>query len=107
MHEKHRHASVRILDCDSQQWMLIAFRAYSDLKENTFTKFLDELLSEMYFLLEREVAGSKMIVPNWAHFHEYDFQIRKEALKLDNPSRRRCGQLTIILSTELSIGSLF
>ena len=50
----------------------------SDLKENTFTKFL----SEKNLLLEREVAGSKIIVPNWAHCLEYEFQLRKDALKL-------------------------
>ena len=33
-------------------------------------------------LLEREVAGSKMIVPEWAQCLEYDFQLRKEALRL-------------------------
>ena len=55
---------------------------YSDVKETTFTKFLDELLCEKNFLLEREVAGSKMIVPNRAHCLEYEFQLRKEVLKL-------------------------
>ena len=55
---------------------------YSDLQESTFTKLLDELLSEKNFLLEREIAGCKMVVPEWAHCLEYEFQIRKEALRL-------------------------
>ena len=46
-------------------WLLAQMRQptrllYADLKETTFTKFLDELLSEKKFLLEREIAGSKM-----------------------------------------------
>ena len=71
----------------THMWLLAQMRqptrpVYSDLKESTFTKFLDELLSEKNFLLEREVAGSKMIVPEWAHCLEYEFQLRKEALRL-------------------------
>ena len=71
----------------THMWLLAQMRqptrpAYSDLKETTFTKFLDELLSEKNSLLEREVAGSKMLVPNRAHCLEYEFQLRKEALKL-------------------------
>ena len=71
----------------THMWLLAQMRqptrpVYSDLKESTFTKFLDELLSENFFLLEREVAGGKMIVPEWAHCLEHEFQLRKEALRL-------------------------
>ena len=64
-------------------WFLAQLRQptrplYSNLKETAFTKFFGELPSEKKKnLLEREVAGSKMIVPKWAHC-----QLRKEALKL-------------------------
>ena len=71
----------------THMWLLAQMRQptrpiYSDLKESTFTKLLDELLSEKNFLLEREIAGCKMVVPEWAHCLEYEFQIRKEALRL-------------------------
>ena len=34
------------------------------------------------FLLEREIASTRMIVPNWTHCLEFEFQLRKEALRL-------------------------
>ena len=79
---------------------------YADLKETTFTKFLDESLSEKNFLLEREIAGTRMIVPNWTHCQEHEFQIRKEALKLKReegqPMERALWAAT--LTTGSSIG---
>ena len=42
---------------------------------------LDELLSEDMFQLEQEVAGEKMITPRWEHCLEYEYQLRKEAIK--------------------------
>ena len=53
----------------SHMWLLAQMRQptrplHADLKESTFSKFLDELLSEKNFLLEREVAGTKKIVSN-------------------------------------------
>ena len=71
----------------THMWLLAQMRQptrliYSDLKESTFTKLVDELLSEKNFLPEREIAGCKMVVPEWAHCLEYEFQTRKEALRL-------------------------
>ena len=55
---------------------------HADQKESTFAKFRDELLSEKNFLLEREAAGTKRIVPNWTHCLEYEFQSRKQTLRV-------------------------
>ena len=68
-------------------WLLAKMRQptkplHADLKETTFSKFLDEFLGEKNFLLEREVAGSKLVVPDWTHCLDYEFQLRKEALRL-------------------------
>ena len=71
----------------SHMWLLARMRQptrplYADLKETTFSKFLDEVLGEKKILLEREVVGSKLIVPDWNHCSGYELQLRKEALRL-------------------------
>ena len=71
----------------SHMWLLAKMRQptrplYADLKETTFSKSLDELLGEKNFYLEREVAGSKLVVPDWTHCLDYEFPLRKEALRL-------------------------
>ena len=71
----------------SHMWLLAQMRQptrplYGDLTETTFGKFLNESLSVKNFLLERDIAGTKLIVPNWTHCLEKEFQLRKEALRL-------------------------
>ena len=44
------------------------------------------------FLLEREIAGPRMIVPNWTHCQEHEFQIRKEALRLTREEGEPVGK---------------
>ena len=51
-------------------------------KQATFPKILDELLSEKNFLLDRNIAGTRMIVPKWEHCLEYEYQVRRQAIKL-------------------------
>ena len=48
----------------------------------TFPKILDELLSEKNFLLDRNIAGTRKIVPKWEHCLEYEYQVRSQAIKL-------------------------
>ena len=47
-----------------------------------FSDILEELLSENMFMLQREVAGMPLVVPRWEHCLEYEFQLRKEAIRL-------------------------
>ena len=50
----------------------------ADFTETTFPKILDELLSEKNFLLDRNIAGTRMIVPKWDHCLEYEYQVRRQ-----------------------------
>ena len=50
--------------------------------ETTFQKILDELLSEKNFLLDQDIAGTRMIVPKWEYSLEYEYQVRRQAIKL-------------------------
>ena len=59
-----------------------ARQIFADFTEMTFPKILDELLSEKNFLLDRIIAGTKMIVPKWEHCLEYEYQVRRQAIKL-------------------------
>ena len=49
-----------------------ARQIFADFTETTFPKILDELLSEKNFLLDRNIAGTRMIVPKWEHCLEYE-----------------------------------
>ena len=59
-----------------------ARQIFADFIETTFPKILDELLSDKNFLLDRNIAGTRMIVPKWDHCLEYEYQVRRQAIKL-------------------------
>ena len=54
---------------------------YKDLEVNTFSGFLDELLSDRNFLMEGG-DDDNLILPPWNECLNYEFQIRKEAVRL-------------------------
>ena len=56
-------------------------RLYEDFNDRTWSDLLDELMSEDMFQLEQEVAGEKMVWPRWEHCLEYEYQLRKEAVR--------------------------
>ena len=71
----------------SNLWLLAKMRqtarqTFADFTEMTFPKMLDQLLSEKNFLLDRNIAGTKMIGPKWDHCLEYEYQVRRQAIKL-------------------------
>ena len=71
----------------SNLWLLAKMRQparqiFADFTETTFPKILDELLSEKNFLLDRNIAGTRIIVPKWEHCLEYEYQVRRQAIKL-------------------------
>ena len=71
----------------SHMWLLSQMRQpgrhlFADLTDRTFSDILEELLSENMFMLQREVAGMPLVVPRWEHCLEYEFQLRKEAIRL-------------------------
>ena len=51
-------------------------------QKKTLCDFLEELLSCRNFQAERAVGGEKMVVPLWSHCLDYEFQLRKQAIKL-------------------------
>ena len=53
----------------------------SDLTKDTFNDLLEELLSTRNFLLEREVAGNRLVAPAWEHCLDYEHNIRKETIQ--------------------------
>ena len=56
---------------------------YADLDEKTWNNFLEELPNRENFNFRREIEGSgEMVGPDWNQCLEYDFQLRKEALRL-------------------------
>ena len=57
-------------------------KMYADFTENTWPKFLKELLNEDNFGLQREIQGEVWATPAWTHCLEYEYQLRKEALRL-------------------------
>ena len=68
-------------------WLLAQSRQpgrkmYADFTENTWPKFLKELLNEDNFGLQREIQGEVWATPAWTHCLEYEYQLRKEALRL-------------------------
>ena len=71
----------------SHMWLLSQMRQpgrhlFVDLTDRTFSDILEELLSENMFMLQREDAGMPLVVPRWEHCLEYEFQLRKEAIRL-------------------------
>ena len=71
----------------SNLWLLAKIRQparqiFAEFTETTFPKILDELLSEKNSLLDRNIAGTRMIVPKWDHCLEYEYQVRRQATKL-------------------------
>ena len=70
----------------TNMWILAQMRQpgrtmYQDLRKDTWNDLLQEPLSTRNFRLEREVAGVRIVVPAWGHCLEYEFQIRKEAVR--------------------------
>ena len=55
---------------------------YADFTENTWPKFLKELLNEDNFGLQREIQREVWATPAWTHCLEYEYQLRKGALRL-------------------------
>ena len=51
---------------------------YADFTENTWPK----LLNEDNFALQRDIQGEVWATPAWTHCLEYEYQLRKEALRL-------------------------
>ena len=71
----------------SNLWLLAKMRQparqiFANFTETTFPKILNELRSEKNFLLDRNIAGTRMIVPKWDHCLEYEYQVRRQAIKL-------------------------
>ena len=68
-------------------WLLAQHRQpgrqlYVDLSKETFNDFLEELLSTDNFLMKRQIEGETWAATIWAHCMEYEFQLRREAMKL-------------------------
>ena len=57
-------------------------RLYGDLDKDTFSDFVDELIIEKNFLLERRINGVKMVIPQWEHCLNYEQELRNEAIRL-------------------------
>ena len=55
---------------------------HADLSPSAFRNFLEDLLSEDNFSLERDIAEITHTAPLWSHCMEYEFQLRSTALKL-------------------------
>ena len=56
---------------------------FADLDEKTWNNFLEELLNRENYNFGREIECSgEMVGPDWNHCLEYEFQLRKEALRL-------------------------
>ena len=64
-------------------WLLAKMRQYADLDEKTWNNFLEELLNRENSNFRLEIEGSgQMVGPDWNRCLEYEFQLRKEALRL-------------------------
>ena len=58
-------------------WLLAQMREpgrklYADLDKDTFMDFADELISEKIFLLEKQINGVKMVIPQREHCMNYE-----------------------------------
>ena len=71
----------------SNMWLLAKLRQpgralYRDLDERTWPLLLEELLNRKNFAFQRQLENSEVMVgPDWNHCLEYEYQIRKEALR--------------------------
>ena len=71
----------------SHMWLLSQMRQpgrqlFVDLTDRTYADVLEELLSENMFMLLRELAGFPLVVSRCEHCLEYEYQSRKEAIRL-------------------------
>ena len=57
-------------------------RLYADLDKDTFIDFADELISEKNFLLEKQINGVKVVIPQWENCMNNEQQLRNEAIRL-------------------------
>ena len=68
-------------------WLLAQLRQpgrqlLADLTKDTFNDFLEELLSTDNFLMKRQIEGETWAAPVSTHCMEYEFQLRRDAMKL-------------------------
>ena len=68
-------------------WLLGQMRqpgrsTYQDFTRTTFTDFLDTLLDRDNFNFHKEVNGRTLISPCWSFCLSYEFELRKEAIRL-------------------------
>ena len=68
-------------------WLLAQMRQpgrtiYADFDRNTFIDFLETLLDKDNFYFYKEVDGRPMISPSWTYCLSYEFELRKEAIRL-------------------------
>ena len=68
-------------------WLLAQMRQpgrtiYADFDRNTFIDFLETLLDKDNFNFYKEVDGRPMISPSWSYCLSYEFELRKEAIRL-------------------------
>ena len=78
---RHRYAILTNL------WLLGQMRQpgrsiYQDFTRTTFNDFLDTLLDRDNFNFHKEVNGRTLISPCWSFCLSYEFELRKEALRL-------------------------
>ena len=71
----------------SNLWLLAQMRQpgrtiYADFDRNTFIDFLETLLDKDNFNFYKEVDGRPMISPSWTYCLSYEFELRKEAIRL-------------------------
>ena len=55
---------------------------YKDFDRSTFSDFLDKLLDRDNFHFYKEVEGRPLIAPKWSYCLNYEFELRKEAIKI-------------------------
>ena len=93
---KKRYLSKMLTDPESLRtkyrvttnlWLLAQLRQPgcqldADPSKATFNDFLEELLSTDNFLMKRQIEGETWAAPMWARCMEYEFQLRREAMKL-------------------------
>ena len=74
---KRRHLSTDPVDEKGVRWSI-----YKDLDRSTFPDFLDTLLDKDNFNFYKEVDGRPVISPCWSFCFSYEFELRKEAIRL-------------------------
>ena len=68
-------------------WLMAQMRQpgralYKDFDRSTFSDFLDKLLDRDNFHFFIEVEGRPLIAPKWSYCLNYEFELRKEAIKI-------------------------